>query len=80
AAQQRRLELAEMLYTNGVNDYLTVLTAKTDLYNARISLIAARQNQLAALVGLYRALGGGWLERTGDTPAQADAGAAIPAS
>ena len=79
-AQQRRLELAEMLYANGVNDYLSVLTAKTDLYNARISLIAARQNQLAALVGLYRALGGGWLEHTGDTPAQADAGAAIPAS
>ncbi len=80
AAQQRRLELAEMLYTNGVNDYLTVLTAKTDLYNARISLIAARQNQLAALVGLYRALGGGWIGRTGDAPAAADAGAAIPAS
>lgn len=79
-AQQRRLELAELLYANGVNDYLTVLTAKTDLYNARIALIAARQNQLAALVGLYRALGGGWLERTGGTPAPLDAGVAIPTS
>jgi multidrug efflux system outer membrane protein len=80
AAQQRRLELAELLYSSGTSDYLTVLTAKTDLYNARISLIAARQNQLAALVGLYRALGGGWLERTGDAPAQADAGVTVPTS
>lgn len=69
ATQQRRLELAELLYASGAGDYLGVLTAKTDLYNARLSLIAARQNQLAALVGLYRALGGGWVERTGDVPA-----------
>ncbi|MBB3221113.1 efflux transporter outer membrane subunit [Pseudoduganella umbonata] len=80
AAQQRRLELAELLYSSGTGDYLGVLTAKTDLYNARVSLIAARQNQLAALVGLYRALGGGWLENSGDTPAQADNGVAVPAS
>lgn len=78
AAQQRRLELAELLYSSGAGDYLGVLTAKTDLYNARVSLIAARQNQLAALVGLYRALGGGWIEHTGDAPAPADAGLAAP--
>ncbi|QBE66002.1 efflux transporter outer membrane subunit [Pseudoduganella lutea] len=80
ASQQRRLELAELLYSSGTNDYLSVLTAKTDLYNARVSLIAARQNQLAALVGLYRALGGGWLERTGDAPSAPDAGLLVPAS
>jgi multidrug efflux system outer membrane protein len=78
AAQQRRLELAELLYSSGTSDYLGVLTAKTDLYNARVSLIAARQNQLAALVGLYRALGGGWLERTGEAAAPVDTGVAAP--
>lgn len=78
--QQRRLALADMLYTNGINDYLSVLTARTDLYNAQIALISARQNRLVALVGLYRALGGGWVARTGDTPAPADSGAAVPAS
>ncbi|KQQ40507.1 multidrug transporter [Duganella sp. Leaf126] len=75
-AQQRRVTLAEMLYNNGVNDYLSVLTAKTDLYNAQINLITARQNRLTSLVGLYRALGGGWIARTGDAPAPADSGAA----
>ncbi|MET0264701.1 MAG: efflux transporter outer membrane subunit [Duganella sp.] len=78
--QQRRLALADMLYTNGINDYLSVLTARTDLYNAQIALISARQNRLVALVGLYRALGGGWIARTGDTPAPADSGATVPVS
>lgn len=79
-AQQRRVTLAELLYNNGINDYLSVLTAKTDLYNAQINLITARQNRLSSLVGLYRALGGGWIEQTGDAPAAADNGAAIPTS
>ncbi|MGO4381985.1 efflux transporter outer membrane subunit [Pseudoduganella sp. RAF53_2] len=65
-AQQRRLDLANSLYENGVNSYLDVLTAQTDLYNDQISLISARLDQLTSRVNLYRALGGGWLERTMD--------------
>ena len=72
-AQRRRLELANMLYTNGVDSYLNVLTAQTDLYNAQIALVSARLNRLTNLVDLYRALGGGWLEHTGDQPRPADA-------
>ena len=64
-AQQRRLELANMRYANGVDDYLNVLTAQTDLYNAQSALVAARLNRLTSLVDLYRALGGGWREHTG---------------
>ncbi|HWX02258.1 efflux transporter outer membrane subunit [Collimonas sp.] len=67
AAQQRRFELANMLYTNGSNSYLDVLTAQTDLYAAQQALITARLNRLTSLVDLYRALGGGWLQHSGDT-------------
>ncbi|MES2104968.1 MAG: efflux transporter outer membrane subunit [Pseudomonadota bacterium] len=67
-AQQRRLELANMLYANGIDSYLNVLTAQTDLYNAQQALITARLNRLTSLVDLYRALGGGWLQRTGEQP------------
>jgi len=74
-AQQRRLALAELLYRSGTDDYLTVLTAKTDLYNAQIALVSARLNRLTGMVGLYRALGGGWIERSGDAPPAPDAGA-----
>jgi multidrug efflux system outer membrane protein len=66
--EQRRLDLANMLYTNGIDSYLNVLTAQTDLYNAQQALVTARLNRLTSLVDLYRALGGGWLEHSGDRP------------
>lgn len=72
-SQQRRFDLASLRYTNGVEDYLAVLTAQTDLYNAQQALITARLNRLTSLVDLYRALGGGWLARSSDAPATAPA-------
>jgi len=60
ATQRRRLELAQFRYRNGVDTYLNVLTAQTDLNNAELALVAARLNRLTNLVDLYRALGGGW--------------------
>jgi multidrug efflux system outer membrane protein len=71
--QQRRLDLANRLYTNGVDSYLNVLTAQTDRYNAQLALLSARLNRLTSLVDLYRALGGGWLDHTGDPPRPIDA-------
>ncbi len=62
--QQRSLELSQFRYRNGVDSYLQVLTAQTGLYNAQVALVAARQQRLTSLVDLYRALGGGWIERS----------------
>ncbi|HXK25173.1 MAG TPA: efflux transporter outer membrane subunit [Myxococcota bacterium] len=82
ATQQRRLELSETRFRNGVDPYLTVLTAQTDLYNGQLILVSARMQRLTNLVGLYRALGGGWIQRTGDEPRPADdpgqAGTPVP--
>jgi multidrug efflux system outer membrane protein len=64
ADQQRRLELAQKRYADGIDDYLSVLSAQTDLYNARSTLVAAQLGQLTGLVDLYRALGGGWTGHT----------------
>ncbi len=72
AAQQRRLELAQLLYINGESSYLDVLTAQTALYDARLALVGARLQRLQNLVDLYRALGGGWLARSGEPPPRAD--------
>ncbi|SAK41357.1 RND efflux system outer membrane lipoprotein [Caballeronia pedi] len=74
AAQQRRLELSTLRYRQGVDSYLGVLTAQQDLYAAQQTLISARTQRLANLVTLYQALGGGWIERTGDVPRAVDAG------
>ncbi|AOZ02756.1 multidrug transporter [Cupriavidus sp. USMAHM13] len=73
STQRRRLELSEMRYRNGVDSYLSVLTAQTDFYSAQQQLITARLQRLTNLVDLYQALGGGWLEHTGDTPRPSDA-------
>jgi multidrug efflux system outer membrane protein len=64
ADQQRRLDLAQKRYADGIDDYLSVLSAQTDLYNARSTLVAAQLGQLTSLVDLYRALGGGWTDHT----------------
>jgi multidrug efflux system outer membrane protein len=72
AAQQTSLELSELRFRTGVDSYLNVLTAQTNLYSAQQTLVSARLARLANLVDLYRALGGGWIERTGDAPQPAE--------
>ncbi|MFZ6644350.1 efflux transporter outer membrane subunit [Undibacterium sp. TJN25] len=75
-AQKKRLELENMLFSNGSDSYLNVLSAQNDVYGAEQSLITAHLNRLTSLVDLYRALGGGWLAdgwRTAQRPATASA-------
>ena len=83
-AQQRRFDLSDLRYKNGVDSYLSVLTAQTDLYSAQQSLISARLARWTNLVDLYRALGGGWIQHAGEAPRAPDAPvdydkAAVPA-
>ncbi|MBO6657953.1 MAG: efflux transporter outer membrane subunit [Pseudomonadales bacterium] len=54
------LRLAEKRYRNGVLAYIDVLDARRQLFDAQISVSQARQEQLFALVNLYKAVGGGW--------------------
>ena len=63
-AEQRRYDLSELRYRKGVDSYLGVLDAQRDLYAARQLLIQSRLARLANLLDLYRALGGGWRERS----------------
>jgi NodT family efflux transporter outer membrane factor (OMF) lipoprotein len=55
-------ELAMERYKAGVQSYLEVLDAETALYNGRDQLAQSRQNRALALIALYKALGGGWIE------------------
>jgi outer membrane protein, multidrug efflux system len=73
--QQRQLDLSLMRYKSGIDSYLTVLTAQTNYYAAQQTLVAARLNRMTSLVDLYRALGGGWIQRTGEEPRPADVAA-----
>lgn len=59
-ALQGRASLASMRYQGGVDTLLNALDADRDLFNAELSLVQTRRNELLALVQLYKALGGGW--------------------
>jgi multidrug efflux system outer membrane protein len=74
AAYREAVDLANSRYLSGLADYLEVLLAQRQLFPAENTLTQVRFERLAALVDLYRALGGGWrLEDTGWTMAQAQA-------
>ncbi|HEX9050246.1 MAG TPA: efflux transporter outer membrane subunit [Anaeromyxobacter sp.] len=64
AAEQERFRLSDRRYRAGIDSYLTVLTAQRDLFAAQQQLIQTRLSSLANRVALYKALGGGWRERT----------------
>ena len=59
-AQQRRYDLSDIRYKQGVDNYLTVITAQQSLMAAQQTQITARYAQLVNLVTLYQALGGDW--------------------
>ena len=59
-ALRRSLRLADLRYRNGQSAYIEVLDAERNLFNAELGQVQTRQSQLAALVQLYKALGGGW--------------------
>jgi multidrug efflux system outer membrane protein len=64
AAEQERFRLSDRRYRAGIDSYLTVLTAQRDLFAAQQQLIQTRLSSLANRVALYKALGGGWRERS----------------
>ncbi|WP_081412980.1 efflux transporter outer membrane subunit [Chitinilyticum aquatile] len=57
---QRQLYLANLRYNNGYSSYLEVLDSERSLFQGQLSLEDALRQKRAALVTLYRVLGGGW--------------------
>ena len=52
--------LARQRYQGGLDSYLPVLDAQRNLFAGELELARLRQLELASIVELYRALGGGW--------------------
>jgi multidrug efflux system outer membrane protein len=63
-ASSESFRLSNMRFTGGVDNYLAVLDSQRSLYSAQQSLINAKLARLQNLVTLYKALGGGWFERS----------------
>jgi multidrug efflux system outer membrane protein len=60
AALQNASNLSRQRYDAGYSNYLEILTADQQLFEAQIELARIRGQQLTGVVQLYRALGGGW--------------------
>ena len=60
ASLRSALHLAEVRYRGGLSNYLDVLIAKRNLFDAELALAATRRLHLVSIVQLYKALGGGW--------------------
>ncbi|WP_172152170.1 AdeC/AdeK/OprM family multidrug efflux complex outer membrane factor [Pseudomonas tumuqii] len=63
-ANQDYYRLAERRYRIGIDSNLTFLDAQRSLFSAQQALITDRLAQLTSEVNLYKALGGGWRERS----------------
>jgi NodT family efflux transporter outer membrane factor (OMF) lipoprotein len=61
-AAQTALEEAGFRYTNGLIDYLPVLTQLLSVQNLELDLISRRADLLVARINLYRAIGGSWTD------------------
>ena len=64
-AAKNSLDLATIQYQQGVTDFTTVLVAQQALLTAQDNFAAALGSISSNLVGVYRALGGGWQIRLG---------------
>jgi len=51
---------ASLLFKSGMANYLEVITAQGNLLQSELELTTIKTEQLNAVVGLYRSLGGGW--------------------
>jgi multidrug efflux system outer membrane protein len=90
-ARARRAESVEQLsmsvslslqrYRDGISNYFEVLDAQQLYFPSQIELVRLERDQLVSLVGLYRALGGGWLAGAAgaESPAASDESIEPPA-
>ena len=70
AAQSRQVaalrdyaRLARLRYENGYTSYLEVTDAETKLFNAELQYVQAQGQLFFALINVYKAMGGGWVDQ-----------------
>jgi len=66
-SSQRAFDLSDQQLRAGTVNLITLLQVQQTLFQAEDALAQARLARLQAIVGLYQALGGGWLPKPMDT-------------
>lgn len=70
--------LARLQFNGGYTSYTTVLQAEQQLFPSELNLASVRAQLYGSLVNIYKALGGGWIDRADELAPQPSA-AALPA-
>jgi multidrug efflux system outer membrane protein len=85
AAQQRLVRalseyarLARLQFDGGYTSYTTVLQAEQQLFPSELNLASVRAQLYGSLVNLYKALGGGWVDKADGMSPQPTAAALPP--
>jgi outer membrane protein TolC len=61
-AAREAFKISQLQYRQGATDLLTVLQAQQTLFSAEDQLAQITQAHMQAVVHLFEALGGGWIE------------------
>lgn len=61
AAVEIYFKISRVRYDEGYTDYLNLLDAVRQLFDAQIDLVQAQSDNFVASISLYRAMGGGWI-------------------
>ena len=77
-ALKRTVDLATLRYQNGYSDYLAVVDAERNLFSAQLQYVQNQGGLFIALVNLYKALGGGWVNEAEQMSAPPATVAAAP--
>lgn len=76
SAVQSYFNLSRIRYDEGYTSYITVLDSIRQLFDAQIDQVQAQSANFTATIGLYRAMGGGWIvqeEKAAQLPKPTDA-------
>ncbi|WP_310599396.1 efflux transporter outer membrane subunit [Desulfobulbus sp.] len=63
AALRQYADIARLRYDNGYTDFLTVLDAERSLFSAELSYAQTQGELHLARIALYKAVGGGWVDK-----------------
>ena len=80
AAAREAFRISELQYRQGSTDLLTVLQTQQTLFGAEDQLAQMTEARLQAVVRLYQALGGGWVENPKDQTQTTTVGSPAPPS
>ena len=65
-AAREAFQISQLQYRQGTTDLLTVLQSQQTLFSAEDPLVQITLARMQAMVHLYEALGGDWMEQPGE--------------